>query len=45
MRRNEHVAITLYRDFPGQTKKSARHHFAAPAALEKITETVVLHTA
>ena len=45
VRRNEHVAITLYRDFPGQTKKSARHHFAAPAALEKVAETVVLQSA
>ena len=45
VRHNEHVAITLYRDFPGQSKKSARHHFAAPAAIEKIAESVVFHTA
>jgi len=45
VRRNEHVAITLYRDFPGQTKKAARHSFALPAALEKVEESVVFHTA
>ena len=32
IRRNEHVAITLYRDFAGATPVSARHGFDSPAA-------------
>ena len=46
VRRNEHVAITLYRDFPGgPAGKSARHHFAERAALATVEDGVVLHTA
>ena len=32
IRRNEHVAITLYRDFSGATPVSARHGFDSPTA-------------
>jgi hypothetical protein len=33
IRRNEHVAITLYRDFADAGGKTARHGFDSPAAL------------
>jgi len=32
IRRNEHVAITLYRDFAGVPAKQGRHGFDSPAA-------------
>ena len=31
IRRNEHVAITLYRDFAGASSRHTRHGFDAPA--------------
>ena len=45
IRRNEHVAITLYRDFPGGTGKHARHNFAAKSAVEALENGVVAHSA
>jgi len=45
VRRNEHVAITLYRDFPGGNGKHARHNFAAKSAIETLENNVALHTA
>lgn len=37
VRRNEHVAITLYRDFPGAAK-GAKHGFEAPAITPQLFE-------
>jgi processive 1,2-diacylglycerol beta-glucosyltransferase len=43
IRRNEHVAITLYRDFADATSKNARHEFNLPAALPHLQERLPLH--
>ena len=45
IRRNEHVAITLYRDFAGTPAKQGRHGFDSPAAVVPyFQERLSLHT-
>jgi hypothetical protein len=38
IRRNEHVAITLYRDFSDTTSKDIRHQFDLPAPVPNLFE-------
>jgi hypothetical protein len=43
IRRNEHVAITLYRDFANAASKNAGHEFNSPVALPHLQERLPLH--
>jgi processive 1,2-diacylglycerol beta-glucosyltransferase len=43
IRRNEHVAITLYRDFTDVAAASARHGFDSPAAVQYFQDRLPLH--
>jgi processive 1,2-diacylglycerol beta-glucosyltransferase len=45
IRRNEHVAITLYRDFANATSKSVRHQFDAAISPPILQEGILLHAA